>query len=107
MSSVREGLPNALLEAMALEVPVVATRIAGIPRLISDSEDGLLVEANNIAALTASMERALASSTLRKQLARSGRQTIEDRYSFGARMRKVAAIYDDLLGRANGASRMP
>ena len=45
LSSRREGLPNVLLEAMALEVPVVATRIAGIPRLIRDEENGLLVEA--------------------------------------------------------------
>ncbi|HZY88424.1 MAG TPA: glycosyltransferase, partial [Gemmataceae bacterium] len=44
LSSYREGLPNVLLEAMALEVPVVATRIAGVPRLIRHGENGLLVE---------------------------------------------------------------
>ena len=44
LSSLREGLPNVLLEAMALEVPVVATRVAGVPRLIHDGENGLLVE---------------------------------------------------------------
>ena len=39
-----EGLPNVLLEALALEVPIVATRVAGIPRLIHDVENGLLVD---------------------------------------------------------------
>src|SRR5581483_11692001 len=44
LSSLREGLPNVLLEAMALEVPVVATRVAGVPRLVRDGRTGLLTE---------------------------------------------------------------
>src|SRR5947209_4680203 len=42
LSSLREGLPNVVLEAMALEIPVLATRIAGVPRLIQDGSNGLL-----------------------------------------------------------------
>src|SRR5262249_18451947 len=48
LSSLREGLPNVVLEAMALEVPVVATRIAGVPRVIRDQGDGVLVEPGSI-----------------------------------------------------------
>ena len=40
LSSLREGLPNVLLEAMALDVPVVATRISGVPRLVQDGRNG-------------------------------------------------------------------
>ena len=44
LSSLREGLPNVLLEAMALGVPVVATRVNGVPRLVQDGRNGLLVD---------------------------------------------------------------
>jgi glycosyltransferase involved in cell wall biosynthesis len=102
LSSHREGLPNVLLEAMALETPVVATRVAGIPRLIADGESGLLVDAGNEAALTAAISRALLDRNLRDRLAVAGRRTIEERYSFAARMKKVTAVYDSLVPHANG-----
>ncbi|MFZ5830722.1 MAG: glycosyltransferase family 4 protein [Planctomycetota bacterium] len=96
-SSVREGLPNVLLEAMALEVPVVATRIAGIPRLIEDDSNGLLVEPGDGNALHDALRRLLLDTRLCRALAVAGRRTIEDRYSFDRRMAKVRAIYEDLL----------
>jgi glycosyltransferase involved in cell wall biosynthesis len=99
LSSLREGLPNVLLEAMALEVPVVATCIAGVPRLIDDGKNGLLIQPGSVEELTRSLERLLRDAELRKRLACSGRQTIAARYSFAARMRSIQTIYDDLLGR--------
>ena len=102
LSSRREGLPNVVLEAMALETPVVSTRVAGVPRLIVDAENGLLVDLDDQAALSAGIERALANPELRSRLAAAGRRTIEQRYAFAVRMKKVAAVYDELLGRTNG-----
>ncbi len=96
LSSLREGLPNALLEAMALEVPVVATRIAGIPRLIRDGENGLLVEPGDEKSLAAALSRLLEDAALRAELGRTARRTIETSYSFEGRMRKIRALYDDL-----------
>lgn len=101
LSSVREGLPNVLLEAMALEVPVLATRIAGIPKLITDGVDGLLVEPADEAALTAALARLVEDANLRARLAAAGRATIENRYSFRRRMDKIKAIYDHALGIAS------
>lgn len=60
LSSLREGLPNVVLEAMAMQVPVVATRVAGVPRLISDGENGLLIESASVDALTRAIERCCA-----------------------------------------------
>ncbi len=57
LSSLREGLPNVLLEAMALETPVVATRIAGVPRLVRHEENGLLVEPGSVEALAGALGR--------------------------------------------------
>lgn len=101
LSSLREGLPNVLLEAMAFEVPVVATRIAGVPRVVQDGENGLLVEPGQQDALTAALQRLLREPELRPRFAREGRQTIEQNFSFERRMQHVAAIYDELLGRTN------
>jgi len=97
LSSLREGLPNVVLEAMALEVPVVATRIAGVPGVIDDGRNGLLVNPGSVEELTAALARLADDEGLRQRLSSEGRRTIEERYSFARRMQRVAAIYDDLL----------
>ncbi len=97
LSSLREGLPNVLLEAMALEVPVVATRIAGIPRLVQDGRNGLLVDPGDLEGLTRSLYGVLTNAGLRDLFRTTGRRTVETRYSFPVRMQRLKRIYDDLL----------
>jgi glycosyltransferase involved in cell wall biosynthesis len=99
LSSLREGLPNVLLEAMAIEVPVLATRIAGVPRLVSDGVDGLLIEPGSVDELVGGLRRLLADADLRGRLAAAGRRTVEDRYSFRVRMERMRAVYDELLAK--------
>ncbi len=102
LSSLREGLPNVLLEAMALEVPVIATKVGGIPRMIEHEKDGLLVAPGDLDGLTQGLEKLLRDETFRRRLAINGRATIENRYSFSARMEKVRSVYDEVLDRAVG-----
>ncbi len=97
LSSVREGLPNVVLEAMALETAVVATRVAGVPKVIQDGENGLLVEASSVDGLADALERLIQSTELRQRLRLAGRKTVEARYSFAQRMKKISDIYDDFL----------
>jgi len=97
LSSLREGLPNVLLEAMATAVPVVATRIAGVPRLVEDGTNGLLVEPGNGEELTQAITRLAGDAGLRQRLGQAGRRTIEERYDFARRMQKIANLYDRLL----------
>jgi glycosyltransferase involved in cell wall biosynthesis len=99
LSSHREGLPNVLLEAMALEVPVVATRVNGVPRLVRDGETGVLVEPGSDDALARGLGGLLADPAARARLAAAGRRTVVERYGFAARMEKIRAVYDGLLGR--------
>lgn len=99
LSSLREGLPNVVLEAMALEVPVVATRIAGIPKLIEDGRNGLLVEPGSIDALAEAIARTMNDPALRLLLQREGRTTVESNHSFAVRMDRFRALYDELLER--------
>ena len=89
LSSVREGLPNVLLEAMAVETPVVATRIAGVPSLLNNGEFGVLVEPGSVDSLAAGIERIGSDAEGRRNLAILGRQAIEQNYSFERRMQRV------------------
>jgi glycosyltransferase involved in cell wall biosynthesis len=99
LSSLREGLPNVVLEAMALEVPVIATRIAGIPALVEDGVSGLVVDAGSSEAIRASVLRLVENPELRLELARAARAKVEDSHSFADRIGREVAIYDQLLGR--------
>lgn len=100
LSSLREASPNVVLEAMAMEVPVVATRVAGVPKIIEDGVNGLLVEPDDIQGLAQALATLASDPGLRTRLARAARQTVESRYSFAIRMQKIRAVYDELLGRA-------
>src|SRR5262249_8514040 len=97
LSSLREGLPNVLLEAMSLEVPVVATNVAGVPGLIKDGLNGLLIPPHSVEQLTQALARLLNDAALRDRLRQAGRQSIEARYSFAGRMDRVRALYDQVL----------
>ena len=106
LSSYREGLPNVLLEAMAMEVPVVTTRIAGVPRLVTAGESGELIDAGSVGQLAASLEKLLRDAELRKRNAVNGRRTVEERFSFAVRMANLTRIYDEMRirGQASGAA---
>jgi glycosyltransferase involved in cell wall biosynthesis len=99
LSSLREGLPNVLLEAMAMEVPVVASRVAAVPGVIADGENGLLVDPGSETQLTQALERLLGEPALRARFRKEGRHTVETRYTFARRIQKIQGIYDALLAK--------
>jgi glycosyltransferase involved in cell wall biosynthesis len=107
LSSLREGLPNVVLEAMAMEVPVVATRVAGVPAAVADGVEGLLVTPGSADELATALGRLLANPVLRGRLAREARDAVRTRHSFARRMDRVRSIYDRLLGRAGTSSAGP
>jgi len=93
-----EGLPMAVLEAMAAGKAVVASSVGGIPELVQDGVNGLLVPPHDAAALAAALERLLGNDSLRGQLSAQARRTVETQYSTQAVCGKLAAIYNDLAG---------
>jgi glycosyltransferase involved in cell wall biosynthesis len=99
LSSLREGLPNVLLEAMAYQVPVVSTESGGVARLIENEHNGLLVPVDDVPALTTALARSLGDPALSERLSARGRQTIEERFSFAARMERICAVYKELLSK--------
>ncbi len=91
-----EGMPNALLEAMASALPVVATRIAGNEELVLDGQTGLLVPVDDPEALRGSLKQLLREPELRKSMALAGRRRVEE--SFG--WLSVAEQYESTLEKA-------
>jgi glycosyltransferase involved in cell wall biosynthesis len=92
-----EGTPNAVLEAMALETPVVATDVGGTCELLAHGVHGLLVPPRDPEALAAGIEASLAERAAATLRAAAARARIEADLSFEARTRAVEAIYEELL----------
>jgi glycosyltransferase involved in cell wall biosynthesis len=96
-SSEKEGTPNAVLEAMAMETPVVATRVGGTAELIQDGIHGLLASPGDATALAESMKLALDNPTALAKRTAAARERVELELSFDNRLKAVEAIYEELM----------
>ncbi|MFC3469861.1 glycosyltransferase family 4 protein [Massilia oculi] len=92
-----EGLPMSVLEAMAAGVPVVATRVGGIPEALADGALGLLVAPRDAPALACAIGRLLDDGPLHARLACAARAAVERHYSAGVVCAALAALYAQLL----------
>jgi glycosyltransferase involved in cell wall biosynthesis len=93
LSSLREGLPNVVLEAMAMEVPVLATRCGGMQAFARHNEDAFLVDPGSVDELERGLGTLLTDSALRRKLAIAARSRIERDSSFRARITKELSVY--------------
>lgn len=92
-----EGLPNAALEAFAMEVPVLATRVGGTPEVVSDGETGRLVPAHSPDSLAAGIISFLDDPATWRGFTERARRTVETRFDFKVRTSKLEAIYDEMM----------
>lgn len=92
-----EGLSNALLEAMASGLPVVATRVSGVTELIEETGAGLVVDVGDTLDLGRSLARLAGDPEQRTNMGRQARRTIENRFSINAVATSHAALYCQLL----------
>ncbi len=98
MSSLREGLPNSILEAMALGVPVVTTDVAGAKELVVHNETGFVVDQKDFRHLSSSILKILDHDTVRLGMGQAGRHRVETEFSFLQRLRKIEDLYGRILG---------
>lgn len=100
LASRSEGLPNALLEGMAMGLPCLATNVGGVPEVVAEGETGLLVPPADAPALAAAMETLADDAALRTRLGAQGRKRIETHFSLAAMICAYEALWDRLLGSA-------
>jgi glycosyltransferase involved in cell wall biosynthesis len=98
LSSRREGLPNSILEAMAMGLPVVTTDVAGAKELVLDTVTGFVRPQGDIHGLAQAILSLAKDTRLRQRMGQAGRRRIEQEFSFFGRLQSVEALYAEMLG---------
>lgn len=98
LASHHEGLGTAVMDAMCCRLPVVATRAGGIPELVRDDQDGLLVPERDPAAFAQALARILDDPALRVRLGAAAAATASDRFHAPAMVEAYVGVYNRMLG---------
>jgi len=98
LPSLWEGFGIVLLEAMALDCPLVASCTGGIPEVVEDGATGLLVPPGRPEALATAVHGLIQDEGLRRTLVRTARQALDHRFSADRMAQETAALYDEVLG---------
>jgi len=96
-SSLFEGLPRAIIEAMAAHLPIVATNVGGVPELVDDGKTGFLVKAEDAEAMADKIERLLLDIDLRRRMGELGGEKIQKEFSMDRLVKDMEEIYTKLL----------
>jgi glycosyltransferase involved in cell wall biosynthesis len=96
LPSYDEGLPMAMLEAMAAGLAVVVTRVGAIPEAVSDGVDGLLYPAGDVDALRERLQALLDEPDLGRRIGATGRARVEHDFSLSASVNRLLAVYSAL-----------
>lgn len=107
LPSLREAQGISILEAMARRKPVVASAVGGVPEVLTDGVDGLLVPPADVPALADALVRLARSPSLRERIGEAGYRTVRERYSIDAMVWQVQSVYDEELARAGVITSVP
>lgn len=92
-----EGTPNTALEAMAMEVPVVYTRVGGVGEIIQDGYDGLLYDIGDAEGITQGILSILTDNEKASMLRENARRSVCEKFSFAKRLKAIETIYEELI----------
>jgi glycosyltransferase involved in cell wall biosynthesis len=102
-SAAVETFPLALLESLAMGKPVIASRIGGVPELVEDGKNGLLVPVGDVEAFAAAVRRLCAEPALLRSLSAAARPSVDPRFSVGEMARRTEAVLLEVLGTTSAA----
>lgn len=102
LSSINEGTPVAVIEAMAAALPVVATAVGGVPDVVTHEVDGILVPPGDVSAMAAAFASIAASPERRTRFGAAGREQVRRRYSHTRLVEEIEALYVKGLTHARG-----
>lgn len=105
LSSRWEGLPLTIIEAMMAGLPVVATRVGGVPELVEHGRTGLLVSAGNITMLAEALRQLLRDKALRQEMGKAGRKRALERFSLNRMLQETTNVYQEVIGPRPGEKR--
>ena len=96
LPSLWEGFPNAILQAMSMEIPVVASNVGGCPEIINNMRNGILFPSNNLDKFTEAVEMLSDDSDLTSRLGDNARKTVEKNFSLSRMIESYTAFYREL-----------
>jgi glycosyltransferase involved in cell wall biosynthesis len=96
LPTLKDALPTVLIEALAAEIPVVASNVGGVPEIIENGVDGLLVPPDDPSSLAKACLELLNNSELVRQMILEGSQIVQQRFSINAQIEKLSSLYQEL-----------
>lgn len=97
-SSSTEGMPNVILEALLMRVPVVATDVGGTAEIVKDGVSGRLIPPNDPGALVTGMREVLSDAGLTAAWIDAGERTVRTEFGHSMRLQRIMAVYDQAMG---------
>jgi glycosyltransferase involved in cell wall biosynthesis len=97
LPSLFEGMGRVLLEAMAMEKPVVASRVGGIPDLVHDGVNGILIAPGSVQELRSSLLKTLRNPVMAREMGKQGRKRIKAEFSVDTMVQSIQRVYHELL----------
>ena len=94
-----DPFPTVLLEAGLVGLPVLASRVGGIPEIVEDNKTGLLITPADSRILTQAMEKLINDAQLRSTLGNNGRKAVEEKFNSEIQVKKVEQVFEELIGR--------
>jgi glycosyltransferase involved in cell wall biosynthesis len=89
----RDGIPNVLVEAMAMGLPVITTAVAGIPELVENNQNGLLYQSHDVVGISSGIIELLRNAEKRRQLGAAGSKKVREQFDVAQAAKRLKTLF--------------